>query len=306
MAIITPQLIRSLFIGYNALFQQGLGLPEAKYQRIASVISSNTQSNAYGWLGQWPGFREWIGERVIKDMQAHGYQILNRDFESTIGIKRTDIEDDNVGIYAPLLQEMGRATAVFPDELVFGLLGQGFDNLCYDGFSFFSTEHPVNSTHSGSGQRIATSNTLIEEHYTGPAWYLLDTSRAIKPLIYQTRKAPQFVAMNQEEDESVFMRGEYRYGVDLRCNVGYGFWQMAFGVRAPLTLDNLWHAYCAMRQFRAHGGRPLSINPRTLVIPTSLEKQATQLLQRELFRDGDDVVSNELKGRFELVVADFL
>lgn len=60
------------------------------------------------------------------------------------------------------------------------------------------------------------------------------------------------------------MRGEYRYGVDLRCNVGFGFLQMAYGVKAPLTLDNLWTVYSHMRQFKADGGRPLGIKPKML------------------------------------------
>ncbi len=240
MAIVTPALLKSLFTGYHTFFQKGLGMARPQYNKIATVIQSSTASNTYGWLGQWPGFREWVGDRVIKNMESHGYQILNKAFESTVGVKHTHIEDDNLGIYAPMMEEMGRATAVFPDELVFPLLKSGFHSECYDGQYFFDTDHPVNRQMDGQGEDISVSNVLIDASYTGEAWYLLDTSRALKPLIYQERKKPQFIRMTQEEDEAVFMRGEYRYGVDLRCNVGFGFWQMAYGVKAPLTLDNLW------------------------------------------------------------------
>ncbi|BGI52456.1 MAG: Mu-like prophage major head subunit gpT family protein [Candidatus Hamiltonella defensa (Ceratovacuna japonica)] len=306
MAIVTPALLKSLFTGYHTFFQKGLGMARPQYNKIATVIQSSTASNSYGWLGQWPGFREWVGDRVIKNMESHGYQILNKAFESTVGVKRTHIEDDNLGIYAPMMEEMGRATAVFPDELVFPLLKSGFHSECYDGQYFFDTDHPVNRQMDGQGEDISVSNVLIDANYTGDAWYLLDTSRALKPLIYQERKKPQFIRMTQEEDEAVFMRGEYRYGVDLCCNVGFGFWQMAYGVKAPLTLDNLWTVYSHMRGFKADGGRPLGIKPKMLVVPTALEKQATQLLERELFVEGSDPVSNELKGKFELVVPDYL
>jgi phage major head subunit gpT-like protein len=60
-------------------------------------------------------------------------------------------------------------------------------------------------------------------------WYLLCTSRPLKPLIYQERKKPQFVALDRDTDNNVFMRKEYLYGVDGRANAGYGFWQMAYG-----------------------------------------------------------------------------
>ena len=306
MAIVTPQLLTSLFTGYQASFQNGLGMAEPQYTKIASVIKSASASNTYGWLGQWPGFREWIGDRTIKDMEAQGYQIFNKQFESTVGVKRTDIEDDNLGIYTPMMQEMGRATNVFPDELIFPLLKAGFASECYDGQYFFDTDHPVNDQVDGQGEDASESNVLIDAGYTGEAWYLLDTSRALKPLIYQERKMPKLVSMTKEDDESVFMRGEYRYGVDLRCNAGFGFWQMAHGVKADLTLDNLWAAYSAMRQRTADGGRPLGIKPNMLVIPASLEKQATQLLERELFVDGTDHVSNEMKGKFEIVIPDYL
>ena len=309
MAMITRSLITNLFTGYQSIFQQGLDMAQPQYQKVASVIQSNTASNIYGWLGQWPEFREWIGDRVIEDMKMHGYEITNKRYESTIGVKRTDIEDDNLGIYKPIIQEMGRATGVFPDQLVFSLLKGGFDHACYDAHPFFSHEHPVHEKADGTdaqGLGTPTSNALIDDDYDGDPWYVLDATRAIKPIIYQIRKAPKFVAMNREEDESVFMRGDYRYGVDLRSNVGYGFWQMAFGAKTELTLDNLWLAIASMRALTADGGRPLGIKPNMLVVPPSLEKPAVQLLQRDLFADGNHAVSNELKGRLELVVADFL
>ncbi len=61
------------------------------------------------------------------------------------------------------------------------------------------------------------------------AWFLLDTTKPVKPLIFQRRKPLNFVAMFDEKDTNVFMRKEYLYGVDCRDNAGYGLWQMAYG-----------------------------------------------------------------------------
>lgn len=60
-------------------------------------------------------------------------------------------------------------------------------------------------------------------------WFLLCTKRFLKPLIYQKRKETKLVAKTRPEDDNVFMRDEYVWGVDGRSNVGYGFWQMAYG-----------------------------------------------------------------------------
>jgi len=61
------------------------------------------------------------------------------------------------------------------------------------------------------------------------AWFLLDTSKPVKPLVFQRRKPPTFIAMDRPDDEGVFTKKEFRYGVDCRDNAGYGLWQLAYG-----------------------------------------------------------------------------
>lgn len=39
----------------------------------------------------------------------HDYAIAEKPWELTIGVDRDDIETDNLGIYNPMFQEMGRA-----------------------------------------------------------------------------------------------------------------------------------------------------------------------------------------------------
>ena len=64
---------------------------ESFYQKVAFTASSSGNSNTYGWLGEFPGLREWIGDRTIKDISEDSYQITNKLWESTVGVKRTDI-----------------------------------------------------------------------------------------------------------------------------------------------------------------------------------------------------------------------
>lgn len=58
-------------------------------------------------------------------------------------------------------------------------------------------------------------------------WYLLNTSQAMKPLIFQWRKQPEFVALDNPRDQEAFMRRKFFYGVDERCAAGFGLWQLA-------------------------------------------------------------------------------
>jgi phage major head subunit gpT-like protein len=299
MAIVTPALITSLFTGFKGDFQNGQQQAKPQWNKVAMAVNSTTKSNTYGWLGKFPAFREWIGDRVINSMQAHGYQITNKTFESTVGVDREDIEDDELGIYSPLIQEMGRMVEIQPDELVYGLLSAGTSTLCYDGQNFFDTDHPVFPEADGTGTAESVANYVDG---TEPAWYLLDTSRAIKPIILQNRRQPAFTNMTKMDDEQVFTSNVFRFGVDCRRNVGFGLWQLAFCSKQELNADNLWAAITAMREYTADGGRKLGVKPNLLVVPAALEKVATRMLERELESNS----TNELKGKLELVVADYL
>jgi phage major head subunit gpT-like protein len=42
---------------------------------------------------------------------AHGFTILNKDFESTVAVPRNDIQDDRLGVFKPFFSEMARAAA---------------------------------------------------------------------------------------------------------------------------------------------------------------------------------------------------
>lgn len=61
------------------------------------------------------------------------------------------------------------------------------------------------------------------------AWFLLDTTKPIKPFIYQERKAPVFVNQVDMASDDVFNRRKYKFGAEARAAAGYGFWQTAFG-----------------------------------------------------------------------------
>ena len=308
MALVTNASLNAMRVAFNKIFEQGKVRAKPQYLQVATVVPSTSKSNTYGWLGQWPGFREWVGDRVINSMKEHAYSIQNKDFESSVGVDRNDIEDDNLGVYNPMFDEMGYASEVFPDELVFPLLKAGFTTVCYDGQYFLDTDHPVNAKVDGSGANASVSNVIIDGAYVGEPWFLLDVSRSLKPLIYQERKKPQFVAMDNPNDEQVFTKKLFRYGVDLRANVGYGFWQMAIGVKKELTYATLWQAIEMMGGFKADGGRPLGLgkNKLLLVVPNSKQKVASQLKSRDQIDDGGVTVSNDLKDKFDVLVADFL
>lgn len=295
--------LKTLYTGFKTSFMGGLGMAGSQYEAIATVVPSTTSTEEYGWLGQIPGMREWIGERVIHGLESHDYSIKNKPFELTVGVPRTAIEDDKYGVYNPMMQEMGRAAGAHPDELTFGLLKKGDTVKCYDGKPFFAANHPVRNK---DGKAEAVSNANLAGN--GPMWYVLDDTRAIKPLIFQSRKKPNFVAMTAETDPNVFSKAEFVYGVDARWNVGFGFWQMAYASNQPLTADNVWEAINAIETCKGDGGRPLGLQATTLVVPRQLQRAAKKLLAAELVpnADGTATESNDLKDRLKPLISSWL
>ena len=291
--------LNTLFGGFKASFGKGFKGAETAYAQIATVVPSTTREEGYGWLGQFPRMREWIGDRVVNSLAAQAYKIANRDFEQTISVPRNDIEDDQYGIFGPMFEEMGRVAAELPDELSFGLLSDGFTTNCYDGQFFFDIDHPVLGE---NGQTTASVSNF--QGGSGTPWFLLDCSRPIKPLIYQERRPlGNLVSKTDPGDENVFNRKEYVYGSDGRCNAGFGLWQMAYASRQPLTPDNYAAARAAMTGLRGDYGRRLGIMPGVLVVPTTLEGAGRRIVNSALASGGE---TNEWAGTAKLLVTPWL
>ncbi|QBF31499.1 Mu-like prophage major head subunit gpT family protein [Thalassococcus sp. S3] len=295
--IINAATLNAIRVGFNGSFRRGLGQAENEMARIATTVPSSTKENKYGWLGKIPNMSEWIGARTIHGIAEHDYAIKNKSFELTIGVDRDDIDDDNLGVYDPLFVEMGESARSHPNQMVFDALQNGFTNECYDGQNFFDTDHPVLDE---NGATITVANT---DGGAGTPWFLLSTKRALKPIIFQTRKAAEFVAKDRVTDDNVFDLKEFRYGIDARYNVGYGFWQMSWGSRQTLNADNYKAARAAIMGMKGDYGRPLGLMPDLLVVPPTLEGEAMEILNAERNAAGE---TNIWKGTAELMVTPWL
>jgi phage major head subunit gpT-like protein len=291
---VDPASLKGLFDGFNTAFNKGLKEAVSHYATVAMKVPSTTAANNYAWLADLPGIREWIGDRHVHGLMASKYTVENRLFEQTLGVRRTQIEDDQYGIFGPLFEKMGADTARHPDTLIFSLLAQGFGTVCYDGQNFFDTDHPVGADNVASVSNMQAG--------AGPAWYLLDCSQPIKPLIWQERTAFEFAALTDKTDENVFWRDQYIYGVRGRSNSGFGLWQLAYASKADLTKVNYEAARKAMAELKKDNGKPLGVSGTHLVVPPALEGDGRRLLKAVL----EAGATNEWAGSAELIVTPHL
>jgi len=303
--IITNTVLNGLRTAFREEFRTRLLELDAKpiWKLLATIISSSTKSNTYGWLSAFPQMREWVGDRVIKDMAEAAYQIVNEKWESTLGVMRTDIEDDNLGQYRVMARHMADEFERFMNRKLALLIVNGFSNLCFDGQKFFDGEHPVYPNTDGTGTATSVSNIIGNGLETGKPWALLCLSGSLKPFIVQQRTLPEFEEITDTKNETVFMKDQYLYGIRYRGSWGYGLWQQAVGSKADLTTANYEAARLAMQTFKRDGGDPLGIMPTHLIVDPTNEAAARAILSRELINGGE---SNPNYRTAELVVVPHL
>jgi len=295
--IVNAANLQNIFINLKTTFNKAFDSAPSVWEKIAMLVPSGGSENQYNWLSMFPRMRKWVGDKVVKSLEAFKYTIVNDDWEATVEVDRNHIEDDNLGIYAPQAQMAGYSAKQLPDEIVIGLVNDGFTNLCYDGQYFFDTDHSVAGASvankgvavlscatlaaaqasfgaartamkkfkNDEGQPLNTTpnillvppaledtalvlknNERLEDGKQNPykgtfevvtdtrltsdtAWFLLDTTKPVKPFIYQERKKPVFVQQIDPQADDVFSRKKFKFGAEARAAGGYGFWQLAFG-----------------------------------------------------------------------------
>jgi phage major head subunit gpT-like protein len=117
--------------------------------KIATYVSSNSDSEDFAFLGAVPKVREFVGPRVLHDLANFSYNIKNKTWENTIGVKREDYADNKLGLIKLQIQQLAIEAARYPEELGIGLLKLALANpttaayACFDGQGFFDTDHPA-------------------------------------------------------------------------------------------------------------------------------------------------------------------
>lgn len=284
----------ALFNNFRADYEAGVLATNPMKDRIAMTTSSAGKEETYGWLGRYSSMREWLGQKVLNNLIVSGFTIKNRTFENTVSVPREDIEDDRIGVFSGAFKMLGQEVALHPDELVFDLVRKGTTQPCYDGQNFFDTDHPVDPENADSG---VVSNADMSDPSGVPGWVMVDTSKVIKPFIFQKRRDYTFIRKDAATDDNVFFEREYIYGVEARVNAGYGLWQLAYASDKELDATRFAAARASMMSLKAPNGKPLGIMPDLLLVAPAFEDDARKLLNLD---------TSHYKGAIELIVCPWL
>lgn len=294
----------SFFRGISAAFRGALQtqVPD-QYLRFAQVIPSSTAQEDYTWLGEAEELREWVGGRVLTQLASHDYSLKNRKFERTLRAKADDLRDDKIGIYSTRATMLADAAKLWPNKTCFNALVE--NGLCYDGQNFFDVDHPVGK----DGAIVTVSNDNPNGGANGEYFYLLDTSKPLKPIIFQKREDVSFDSLTDTSSDHVFKFDEFLYGARARGVAGYGFWQQAIrakttdGTVAALRVE-LANLRLRMRSFKNDEGREMGLNPDLVIVGRSREDIMRQAMDAQYI--DANFTPNPVYKAFDLLVAPWL
>lgn len=84
------------------------------------------------------------------------------------------------------------------------------------------------NTQAGANTNVlkGTARVLVIPELADQAatWYLADTTKGMKPLVFQERQAPQIITLRDATTENMFKRKKMLWGVDTRGNAAGGLW----------------------------------------------------------------------------------
>jgi len=162
MPIVKSDIPRLLEAGLRAVFFDAYESIPGDWQRIATVVPSEHETEKYAWLGSTPKMREFKDERVPAGLLEHDFSIKNKTWEASIAVDRAALEDDLYGQIKLRVQGLAEEAKRHEDDLVFSLLQNGFTALAYDGQYFFDPDRSEgeSGTQSNKGTDALSSTSL--------------------------------------------------------------------------------------------------------------------------------------------------
>lgn len=263
--------------GLKAVFFEALDATIGDYERIATIVPSESDEENYPWLGAVPAVREFVDERMPLGLLEHNYTIRNKTWESSVAIERAAIEDDKYGQIRLRIQSLAREARRHMDELVFTLLKNGFSSTCYDGQYFFDTDHASgeSGTQSNKGTSALEASSL-QAAITAMMKFKDDRGRAlgVTPDLLVVPPDLQWAAM--ELLESTYWPEEGSSTAKLSSNVLKG--KLDLLVSPYLTDPNDWFVLCTRGVVK-----PVILQSRTPVEFAALEADSESGFMRDQY-----------------------
>ncbi len=169
MTLINPSLLQATRISVSRKLKDAYDAVPADalwHTKLASEVPAKGGGINHYLTQRIPRLRRWTGARVVNNVKRIAQQILVADWEDTVGINVNDIKDDNLGSYDEIIEGLGRAGRMWPNDVVYEAITNGSTALCVDGQPYFNASHPLEVPGAASTQsNLHTSMALTAANF---------------------------------------------------------------------------------------------------------------------------------------------
>lgn len=160
----------------------GSGITDEIYA-LAMETMANSGSNIYGWLGDVPGVREWLGSKTYGQMKEYNYMIRNREWYDGFSMRKRDMRRNGLVNVPMFVNRLLQNHVDHKKEMIMDALLQGDVNLAYDNIAFFSNATGVrvnDNLLAGTGVTISALQTDIQSARSAMAQFVNDRGRLLR------------------------------------------------------------------------------------------------------------------------------
>lgn len=146
MPYVSSDMSTAMLTNIKALFLKFLGEMAGRdtdWQKIATIMPSDSDKEEYNWLGATPPMIEWKDVRQLHGLRPYSYTLTNQDWEATLEIARNAFHDNKLGHIPKRVESLAASYYKRVVEEVFSKLDYGETGTAYDGTAFFSDSRTI-------------------------------------------------------------------------------------------------------------------------------------------------------------------
>ncbi len=150
---------------------------------------------------------------------------------TTSAVLSNDALQEAISAMMLFADDKGRPLGINPNTLLVG------PRLRWTAAELLESPVVVRESDPGTPYRNALQGALslvVSPHITGTEWFVLDTSRTMRGVIFQERQDVPLelrTTANPVDGETLFLRDVIYCGARARYGVGYGLWQTVYGAQ---------------------------------------------------------------------------
>lgn len=153
---ITPPNLQILFSSVETRFWQAFTLEQLQYTKLCTTYPVTSEQWVSAWTPLMDKLREWNGSRIVRTPAPQTYVVPIKPFEATYGVDKYKVLDDTYGVYYPIVTNLGKQAAKWPDYQLRDLLQNqgswtGQFQVGTEGITHFNTAVPVDFYDASKG-----------------------------------------------------------------------------------------------------------------------------------------------------------